>query len=61
MASLKVVHLQGRKKAQKHNVSLGGINWEFERERAVMALLQLVQLQLHRLWEPPVAEEEFVK
>ena len=37
------------------------IDWDYERERAVRALLQLLQLHLHRLWDPPVAEEEFVK
>ena len=40
---------------------MGHIDWDYERERAVRALLQLLQLHLHRLWDPPVAEEEFVK
>jgi len=32
-----------------------------ERERAVKALLQLFQLGIGRLWDPPIVEEEFVK
>ena len=38
-----------------------GIDWEVERERGVRALLQLLSLNVYRLWDPPVPEEEFVK
>ena len=55
------MHEQGKKKQQKKSAELGDIDWEHERERAVRGLLQLLQLHLHRLWNPPVAEEEFVK
>ena len=55
--------VQGKKKAQKQALAaeLGDMDWDGERERAVRALLQLLQLNIYRLWDPPVAEEEFVK
>lgn len=40
---------------------LGGLNWEHEREKGVMVLMQIHQLSLQRLWDPPVVEEEYVK
>ncbi|KAK2183431.1 hypothetical protein NP493_312g03022 [Ridgeia piscesae] len=36
------------------------LDWEVERLHAVRALLQLLQLNIHRLWQPPVIEEEFI-
>jgi condensin complex subunit 1 len=37
------------------------VDWDEERERAVKALVQLMQLNVQRLWDPPIAEEEFVR
>lgn len=37
------------------------LNWIDECERAVSVLDQACRLQLHKLWDPPVAEEDFVK
>ncbi|XP_013415078.1 condensin complex subunit 1-like isoform X2 [Lingula anatina] len=50
---------KGRGKAKKKEV-LTGWDWEAEREKSVQTLLQVLQLNLNRLWDPPVAEEEFV-
>lgn len=55
-------HKQGRKKSQKRPVAdLGSMNWEVERDNGIRALLQLLRLNVNRLWDPPVPEEEFVK
>ena len=37
------------------------MDWDEEREKAVKALVQLMQLNVQRLWDPPIAEEEFVR
>ncbi len=55
------VSVQGRKKSQRRDPELGNIQWDAERDRGVRALLQILQLNVHRLWDPPVVEEEFVK
>eukprot|EP00058_Branchiostoma_floridae_P028443 XP_002613934.1 hypothetical protein BRAFLDRAFT_283981 [Branchiostoma floridae] len=49
---------EGRKSKKK--TSKGDWDWEGERLRAVQSLSQVVQLEIGRLWEPPVVEEEFV-
>ncbi|XP_078617056.1 condensin complex subunit 1-like isoform X2 [Branchiostoma floridae x Branchiostoma japonicum] len=49
---------KGRKSKKK--TSKGDWDWEGERLRAVQSLSQVVQLEIGRLWEPPVVEEEFV-
>jgi len=36
-------------------------DWEAEREKFVKILLQLLQLNVQRLWDPPIVEEEFVR
>ncbi len=51
---------QGRKKSQKKSADLGSMNWEVQRDHGLKAVLQLLRLNVHRLWEPPVMEEEFV-
>ena len=38
-----------------------GIAWDTERVNALSELLQLCQLDLARLWDPAIVEEEFVK
>lgn len=50
---------QGR--ATKKKPSTSGINWDVEREAGLKMLLHIVSLNLQRLWDPPIAEEEFVK
>jgi len=52
--------LQGKKKARKKADS-DFINWEGERETGVRTLLQLLQLNIHMLWDPPVVDEDFVR
>ncbi|XP_046579520.1 LOW QUALITY PROTEIN: condensin complex subunit 1-like [Haliotis rubra] len=47
------------RKSQKKRVD-SGIDWEREREMGVHALLQIIQLNLPKLWDPPIPEEEFV-
>lgn len=37
-----------------------GFDWDAEKERALTALSHLMQLPLQRLWDPPVADQEFV-
>lgn len=51
---------QGRKKSQKKSADMGNMNWEAERDRGIRAVLQLLRLNVQRLWDPPVMEEEFV-
>ena len=50
--------LQGRKGKKKPSES--GIDWDREKEIGVKALLHLVTPNIHRLWDPPIVEEEFV-
>jgi len=53
---------QGRKKASKASVTdEDGDDWDGEREKFVKILLQLLQLNVQRLWDPPIVEEEFVR
>ena len=40
---------------------LGSMQWDVERDHGIRALLQLLRLNVNRLWDPPVLEEEFVK
>jgi len=49
--------LQGRKK-KKSSMTM---DWQRERETGMKTLLNLVQLNITRLWDPPVVEEEFVR
>lgn len=36
------------------------MDWEYERNQGVHILLSFIQLSLNKLWDPPVAEEEFI-
>ena len=36
------------------------MDWDYERQQGLQILLSLVQLPLTKLWDPPVAEEDFV-
>ena len=51
---------QGRGKAAKQQTK-NGLDWEGEREEGVQTLVQVLQLHLHKLWDPPIAEEDFVR
>ena len=54
--------MQGRKKATKASIAdEDGDDWDGEREKFVKILLQLLQLNIQRLWDPPIVEEEFVR
>ncbi|XP_061198116.1 condensin complex subunit 1-like [Saccostrea echinata] len=48
---------KGRKNKKSTDMA---IDWEVERENGVKALLHLVSLNILRLWDPPIAEAEFV-
>ncbi|XP_048728818.2 condensin complex subunit 1-like isoform X3 [Ostrea edulis] len=50
---------KGRSKSAKKSTDMV-IDWEVERENGVKALLHLVSLNIVRLWDPPIAEVEFV-
>lgn len=50
--------IQGRKNKKSTDMA---IDWEVERENGVKTLLHLVSLNILRLWDPPIAEVEFVK
>ncbi|XP_052761140.1 condensin complex subunit 1-like isoform X1 [Mya arenaria] len=48
------------KNRKKKKSSTMTMDWQRERETGLKSLLNLVQLSIHRLWDPPVVEEEFV-
>ncbi|XP_021926834.1 condensin complex subunit 1 isoform X2 [Zootermopsis nevadensis] len=50
---------KGRRKNNK-NTEYDAFNWEGKRHSALVLLYNLLQLPLNKLWEPPIAEEEFV-
>lgn len=50
--------IQGRKNKKSTDMA---IDWDVERENGVKTLLHLVSLNILRLWDPPIAEVEFVK
>ncbi|XP_055958438.1 condensin complex subunit 1 isoform X2 [Patella vulgata] len=51
---------KGRGKQRKATISKSGRDWEMEKRRGIQTLLNLLQRNLNRLWDPPVAEEEFI-
>lgn len=56
--NLSIDCVQGRKNKKSTDMA---IDWEVERENGVKTLLHLVSLNILRLWDPPIAEVEFVK
>ena len=52
---------QGKKKSAKKKAVSDGWAWDKEREHALCLISQLLQLDVNRLWDPPIVEEEFVK
>ncbi|GFO08346.1 hypothetical protein PoB_003485100 [Plakobranchus ocellatus] len=51
---------KGRGKKSKASSSSTDMDWDYERHEGVQLLLKFIQLSLNKLWDPPVAEEEFV-
>ena len=41
--------------------TLSSWEWEEQRDVLIQTLGQLMQLDVNRLWDPPIIEEEFVK
>ncbi|ESO89837.1 hypothetical protein LOTGIDRAFT_61640, partial [Lottia gigantea] len=54
------IQINGRGKSKKTTVNKSGRDWEKEKKRGVQTLLNIIQPNLNRLWDPPIAEEEFV-
>ncbi|XP_078507673.1 condensin complex subunit 1 isoform X2 [Lissotriton helveticus] len=55
-----LVNLEAGGRGKKGKLKAGGFDWEAERERVLQAILNLVQLEIRRLWSLSVVEEEFV-
>ncbi|GFR90044.1 condensin complex subunit 1 [Elysia marginata] len=51
---------KGRGKKAKASSSTSDLDWDYERHEGVQLLLSFIHLSLTKLWDPPVAEEEFV-
>ncbi|XP_065053020.1 condensin complex subunit 1-like isoform X1 [Rhopilema esculentum] len=51
---------KGRGKSAKKKVQSDGWSWENEREFGLRVIGQLLELDVHRLWDPPVIEEDYV-
>ncbi|XP_076451927.1 condensin complex subunit 1-like isoform X3 [Babylonia areolata] len=50
---------KGRGRAAKQQTK-SGMDWDREREEGVQTLVHMLQLHLHKLWDPPIPEEDFV-
>ncbi|XP_069099190.1 condensin complex subunit 1 [Pleurodeles waltl] len=55
-----LVNLEAGGRGKKGKLKAGGFDWEAERERVLQTILNLVQLEIRRLWSLSVVEEEFV-
>ncbi|BFZ23473.1 hypothetical protein BsWGS_26512 [Bradybaena similaris] len=55
-----VVTGKGRGKKTKQATDSMSMDWEYERQQGVQVLLSFIQLSITKLWDPPIAEEEFV-
>eukprot|EP00057_Strongylocentrotus_purpuratus_P001456 XP_001199144.2 PREDICTED: condensin complex subunit 1 [Strongylocentrotus purpuratus] len=51
--------MKGRGRGKK-TVKAGAWDWDSEKEKSLQCLIQTLQLDICRLWDPPVVEEEFV-
>ena len=47
-------------KAKKKNVEESW-DWSNERTKGLSAINQMIQLDIQRLWDPPIVEDEFTK
>ncbi|KAK3602734.1 hypothetical protein CHS0354_017179 [Potamilus streckersoni] len=54
-----IVNAKGKGKKKK-DTGAWTLDWAKEKEHGIKAVLHLVQLNIHRLWDPPIPEEEFV-
>ncbi|XP_033731463.1 condensin complex subunit 1-like, partial [Pecten maximus] len=59
-SATQLVNAKGRAKTSKMKKASTGMDWDEERGVGLKALLHLVSLNLHRLWDPPIPDEEFV-
>ncbi|CAL1547575.1 unnamed protein product, partial [Lymnaea stagnalis] len=55
-----VVAGKGRGKKKQQSSSSTDMDWVKEKKDGIQMLLEFIQLSLNKLWDPPVAEEEFV-
>ena len=49
------------KSANSKKKSSSSWEWDEQRDALIQTLGQLMQLDVNRLWDPPIVEEEFVK
>nr|XP_054768299.1 condensin complex subunit 1-like [Lytechinus pictus] len=47
-------------KGRKKTVKAGAWDWDSEKEKSLQCIIQTIQLDICRLWDPPVVEGEFV-
>lgn len=59
-SATQLVNAKGRAKTSKNKKASTGMDWDEERRLGLKALFNLVSLNLHRLWDPPVPDIEFV-
>ncbi|OWF35443.1 condensin complex subunit 1-like [Mizuhopecten yessoensis] len=59
-SATQLVNAKGRAKSNKSKKGSTGMDWDEERGMGLKALLHLVSLNIHRLWDPPIPNEEFV-
>lgn len=55
------IYVQGRKKAKSKKASSLPFDWSDVKKDFLNITTQLLEINIVSLWEPPVAEEEFVK
>eukprot|EP00118_Oscarella_pearsei_P020156 m.217644 g.217644 ORF g.217644 m.217644 type:complete len:1269 (+) comp39883_c1_seq40:407-4213(+) len=51
---------KGRKSTKSKHGSNGGVSWNGCQERGLHAIEQMLEMDVHRLWDPPILEENFV-
>ncbi|XP_041377786.1 condensin complex subunit 1-like [Gigantopelta aegis] len=54
------INMGKKRTKKKKDVLTSGLDWDKERDNGLKAVLNLLHVNLCRLWDPPVAEEEFV-
>ncbi|XP_060069329.1 condensin complex subunit 1-like [Ylistrum balloti] len=59
-SATQLVNAKGRAKTSKMKKASTGMDWDEERAIGLKALLHLVSLNLHQLWDPPIPDDEFV-
>jgi condensin complex subunit 1 len=51
----------GKKGKKQSKRSEESYDWQIDKEKGMEVLLRLFSLPIHRLFDPPVVEDEFVK